>query len=737
MLKSSVLNNNHNAGLFILVSSLLFWLMMARSSAASAQPMIPPGTQEPLQPFFVAQMTAMIEREIERFAQIERNSDDVAGAMARASINYRIVMMELLSRVDAKFTGSDPAALLGITLAQGRSDMDGLFTQVRLSAENTLKTAGNISNPGIPSLDAVRKFNDLAASGVGNISATSPAQTDALIAGIFEPLAEVAFLQLDRAPVSHWPRLTSGNLAYGDSLMTPGDSLSDRDHLAMRLDQLRRRLAASQMRNDTDNLINIIISYLIRGLEFEDLYNPIRECRYYLLQAADYTDTVRAATWMDEATTHECLDHLHRALTLYAAPETRSRGAALIDWLGYSRNRLDNLTFLYQRAINVQGLARAVLAAEDLMFDEDDVRSFDGRIDRLDNVLRAMIDYRDRKSVQVPDDLRSAMQKAVAAYESAVAALIEMIPDDEEVSDALWSAELDNRLSEHTRTFEAVRLIERAPEWREGMTAIKPRGSSAFKVRLRKMCAKIAAGIEPSQGERTLHQLESEFGRFHSMPFEQDLKAGNEVAVILTGGLHEELLELIRSTRIGWAEDWCRPRNFTGAGKRMPELCRLMTTLRDCQEVALILDNPDRLNRWAAWEMPGGVMIRTVSDIVSRLKLAVFAATEGDDVALLGQLDLIDRDAPLARLIAALSIELAGPLAELPAGAEAVLGQVIHPPKYDAWMLENRHSLAALCHAAIEAKILPTLPFPVETQLLPGTVDELAEGLLSKLDEPR
>ncbi len=98
---------------------------------------------------------------------------------------------------------------------------------------------------------------------------------------------------------------------------------------------------------------------------------------------------------------------------------------------------------------------------------------------------------------------------------------------------------------------------------------------------------------------------------------------------------------------------------------------------------------------------------------------------------------MIERDASLARLIAALSIDLAEPLAELPSGAEAVFGQVIHSPAVDAWMIDHRTQLAMLCLAATEAEMLTALPPHKETQLLKATVDELADWLLTAVNDRR
>ena len=126
-------------------------------------------------------------------------------------------------------------------------------------------------------------------------------------------------------------------------------------------------------------------------------------------------------------------------------------------------------------------------------------------------------------------------------------------------------------------------------------------------------------------------------------------------------------------------------------------------------------------------------MLRTVSDVPNRLKLATAAATQDDWTTLAAQLDRIDREAPLARLVGRLSLLLADALGQLPDGAPSVLGQIMRPPKPDAWMLDRRQEIAELCRYAMEADAAWAEQREDDAEKLQAFVNARADELLRDL----
>ena len=87
-------------------------------------------------------------------------------------------------------------------------------------------------------------------------------------------------------------------------------------------------------------------------------------------------------------------------------------------------------------------------------------------------------------------------------------------------------------------------------------------------------------------------------------------------------------------------------------------------------------------------------------------------------------------DAPLARLGGRLAFVLGDALSGLPQGAVSILGQAIHPPPPDAWMLDRRRDLADLCRYALEREHARTTGRDELAEQLSVYVNALAERLL-------
>src|SRR5262249_39437528 len=141
------------------------------------------------------------------------------------------------------------------------------------------------------------------------------------------------------------------------------------------------------------------------------------------------------------------------------------------------------------------------------------------------------------------------------------------------------------------------------------------------------------------------------------------------------------------------------------AANRMMQLYRLTSTMADLAQITRgggTGPDADVLNRWSAWFLDPELSRRPLADITSRLKLATAAAVQGDDNELNQQLERIDRDAPLVKLVGRLTAMLGGSLRELPAGAAGIIGAISVPPPPDALMLAHRRELADICRHAME-----------------------------------
>jgi hypothetical protein len=143
--------------------------------------------------------------------------------------------------------------------------------------------------------------------------------------------------------------------------------------------------------------------------------------------------------------------------------------------------------------------------------------------------------------------------------------------------------------------------------------------------------------------------------------------------------------------------------------------------------------DPSVLNRWAALDLPRGLLRRSATDLPNRLKLATAAAVRRETESLKTQLDRMDRDASVAKLIGRLSLILGPALAHHPDGALSVLGQTAYAPTPEAWMIEQRHDLARFCRSAVEADFAWAQGRQGDAAALQAYVDALAETLLAQM----
>jgi hypothetical protein len=198
---------------------------------------------------------------------------------------------------------------------------------------------------------------------------------------------------------------------------------------------------------------------------------------------------------------------------------------------------------------------------------------------------------------------------------------------------------------------------------------------------------------------RVFDDIETQLADFYPLPFEEPLRRGDRAASLGTGGLHDQLIARIEQDRRAWAGAW-----GTGAAdaaaERMRLLHRLTTIMAETEALLAAGEDAVVLNRWAAWELGPESFARLTADLGTRLKLATTAAIEGDDPGLREQLDRIP--AVPAALVSRL-LETCGPaLQQLPSGGPATVGQLVHRPSTDAYLVHRDRALADVCRYEME-----------------------------------
>lgn len=324
----------------------------------------------------------------------------------------------------------------------------------------------------------------------------------------------------------------------------------------------------------------------------------------------------------------------------------------------------------------------------------------------IGNLLAAcegMIAYRRLGKVEPPRDLRAIVNRLEAGYQTAEKALLAQIERLADDPDALTDPAFASLLADQARYLADLKRVRDLPARINLISRIDPSAAGPFENRMRKMSQWLLDPNRRANAARTMDEFPRQAAMFYPMPFEAELAAADSTAITATGGLNRELLDLILFTRRQWAQDWAMGEESEQAARRLLLLHRLTRTMVESAELLGGGGEAEILNRWAAWEIPKGLLKRSALDLPNRLKLATAAATQGDDASLAAELDQIDREAAMTRLVGRLAIVFADALQPLPDGVAGVLGQVLFPPTEEAWMIEHRRDLAELCRYTTEA----------------------------------
>jgi hypothetical protein len=163
-------------------------------------------------------------------------------------------------------------------------------------------------------------------------------------------------------------------------------------------------------------------------------------------------------------------------------------------------------------------------------------------------------------------------------------------------------------------------------------------------------------------------------------------------------------------------------------------LHRLLRAMEDNLDLVASDSRAALLHRWAGWVMPEGQLTRSVTDIEARLKLASAGAVRNDFADVRQQLDLIEREAPVAHLVAQLSRIMAQPLSQLPDGVAGMIGKAMYPPEAGAFLIDRRQEIAELCRYALEAEYANSYGREGEAGRIRAFVNGRAHRLLDALE---
>ncbi|MCH8315259.1 MAG: hypothetical protein IIA64_04735 [Planctomycetes bacterium] len=501
------------------------------------------------------------------------------------------------------------------------------------------------------------------------------------------------------------------------------------------LEQIAARLATAPIRQDTRDEIAAIVTMLERGEAFAELRPSVAAYRSLLSRTLDFTETFAGADWLDQAFKDVLQNQLYDAVALFKDKQTRERGEARLERLVTLCTIINRASSLAPRRIDVRPIG-AILAVLVQTAQEpgEAAPAYPGTILA---VLKRMITYRELDKPQISRELRIVRRKLDDRYRAAERALLEQLQTFADNPEALTDPAFTTLLTDQKQYLEDLHRIEELPNWIDTLSLLAPRSAGLLKGQIEKLSRWLLDPTRRPDAVLALDRLEQQLHLFHPLPFERRLRRADREVIKATGARHEQLVQVIDERRRQWVQALADGDDDSKAANRMLLLHRLTQTLADVVELLRLTGEAPALDRWSAWELGADSIARTVADLPARLKLATTAAIDEDDQSLRLQLERIDREAPLGKLAGRLGQILAEPLDRLPDGAQAVLGQSVHPPPDDAWMVSRRAELANLCRYALEQQHAGSTGQIELADALAIYVNTLAEELLADLGEPQ
>lgn len=736
------------AGLRCTILAIILLLVLSASSTRAQQfnlfeSLGPPELDEFT---YCEDLIGKLESEIAVHIARERETDAVGQVLLRASVNCRIIAADLLAAGDAAKADGSIAVLYGVTLADGRLDLDKSLQQIAELAKRINQSQGAV-NPTVQlrfaeSLRLVKLFNDMAVEHAESVRTADAAKLDTRLPMIFAPLGDAIGVLGDIKLGSQW--IASAAVQMPAPVIAAAAQPEKRAAplIVPSITELEKRVETAPVRDDMRTELKSIIDFLRRGDEFPELRPRVDTYQRHVAQVLNLADSLgKAEKWLDQATRTTYDERMKTGVLLFKDPRTRERGQRYIDRLESSRATIDRITLLLmmgESRTTLQPMIRAFLDADAMIENAAQAELGRRQLSELGAVLDRMIEYRELKEIELRRELRMVHRQLQDLYEASEKALLREVGTLSAEPDALADPAFVSLLQDQQQYLEDLLRLRRVPKWVDTMTLVSPKSSGPFYAQARKMTAWLIDSNRRPEAIRAMDQFEEQIAYFYPLPFEDQLSAGSDMAIAATGGMHAQLTRHIHEQRTKWAESWGDGNAASPAAQRMILLYRLTLTMADGAEVLRMQGNASLLNRWSAWQTTDAVSARAISDLPTRLKLATRAAIDGNDDELRATLNRIDDDMPVAKLMGRLTALLGDALIRLPSGgAASTCGQIVYRPTSDSWFVERRAKLADVCRYAIEQEYAGGGGRDKLERSLRRYVHTLANELLEQLGDRR
>ncbi len=687
------------------------------------------------------ELRQQLEMEIAERIAAEHPDTPVQNLVLRATVAYRLVASNLLETAHQNQSRGSVAFLYGVTIADGRQSLDAALQQL-VDLHAGLAQLPEDESPEMRARYArisrmVRLFNEQVTHKAALLRTVDITELDNHLPVVFSPLASaITNLHGGEMP-SYWPPAMT--LHVSDTRAPSGRPASANRVDVPTVESLYKRSQSLDLPPGASENITTILAFLQRGREFAELTPTVARYAQVMARVLETAESLEEATWLRDDARSIVQARIIRALEQFADPAQREPAIASIGHLHQLAQVLHRVNTLIEVGAHRRHVVRPIVDAIVNMLSDsaatDD--SLDRRMRSLAVLLDRMITYRDLKERKLRQELRAVQVRLQRLYEDAEVALVKQIPTLISDRDALADPALSSHISQQRQYLTDLRRIAHIPGWVDALAIIAPDAADPFLNQSRKMAAWLLDTTRRPDATQAMEQFEQQLAMFNPMPFENTLRTDEATAAIVTGGMHQQLLDAIDDTRKHWAMAWADGDAGSDAANEMLMLHRLMYVLASTAEIQQLDGDLSLLNRWSAWQLNSVTIARAFADLPGRLQLAIAAITRDDRNDLRLQLERIDRDAPLAKLTGQLTLILAEDLLTRPGNPLATLGQIMHPPDEHAWLFDRRTQLARLCWNALEQEYANATDQRDNLNMLRDCVAFHVDELLALLGERR
>ena len=682
---------------------------------------------------YITKCAAIMRSELMDLADKEAVAKNVEQTVLQAQINIRRLAIQLLTQGDKAEDQGILAVFNGLRFFLSRAVLDdslnGFHTLGRgLEAIDNESLHETFSEAN----ESLKRFNISLLKVQQELPITNSAQLDRHIEQLMWPLLPAVELVSLQSVVHHWPTYLDIN-SNSQEESAENVSLKSQISADILLKQIRLGLEETSFKDETHAKINIILDWLERGWQFPEFQRRVERYSKLLLNVLEFASALENASWLNETAKQNLEARLNTAIVLFEDRTTREVGEQQLTQLLKTKCVLVRTSNLAQRRIDVKPISYVFVALLESM---DPDKTSEPEITRkLWLIVKRMMTYRELVTPKLPRDFRIVMRKLNEDYLSSEEYMLDNLTQLTSDPDALINPALSSLVSDQKQYLEDLQRTVQLPQWISMLSQLVPKSANAFEKQLQKVSKLLLEANSRPGAIATLDKLGEQIRLFNPLPFESQLYTGNSAVIRTTGGRQKELAAAIAESRKAWAQAWADDVNTQETANHMLLLYRFTQLQGDAAGLLLIEEEPVTLNRWAAWELPTEIVSQRAADLPTRLKLATAAAIEGDDQTLLHQLDRIDREAPFAKLVGRLHLNLSQALANLPDGALSIIGQTTSLPSVEAWGISMRIKLAQLCRYTLEHQHAQATGQAVIAKSLETYVNQLANDLLDELNE--